>query len=119
MSRFANGFINVTNVDMPAFVKAVYDLSKPSGMGWLYAAPGDIGDDVLAEIMADYNAAMQARELTVLRLNYVQGRACMISIWRDVDGQLYIVDGWYEHTPELFAELLNRFSLAPPAFQGA
>jgi len=119
MSRFAEGFINVTNVDMRTFVTTVYDLSKPQGLGWMHAAAGAIGDDVLAEIMGDFEAAKRAETLTVLRLDHVQGRSCKMTVWRDHDGQLYIVDGWYDHTPDQFAELLNRLSLTPTAFQGA
>lgn len=115
MSMFAEGFINVTNVDMRAFVLAVYDLSKPKGTGWLHAAPGAIGDDVLEEIMKDYDAATRSRSLTVLQLNHIQGRSCQISVWRDVDGQLYITDGWYDHEPEQFIELLQRLDLPVPA----
>jgi hypothetical protein len=108
MSKFAEGYINVTGLNVRAFATAAFDLSPPPRLAHLGLAPRQISPDVLDQILADFDEGAQEGILLALRLDYVEGRGCKISIWREHDGQLYIRDTWYDHDEDDLTALLAR-----------
>ncbi len=95
--------IDVTNVDMVEFVKAVYDLSQPQGMGFLHFTPTPLTD-------AEAKGIIQ-KDGTV-NMDYIKGRSCKMSV-RLENGKKYIWDTWYDHTNEQLAQLLERVGVKP------
>lgn len=108
MSRFSEGYINVTGVSLRAFVTAAFDLSPNPRLQHLGLAPRQISEELLDRIQADFDEGAQEGRLRALHLDYVDGRGCKMSMWRDDDGQLYIRDTWYDHTEQDLAALLSR-----------
>lgn len=108
MSKFAEGYINVTGLNVRAFATAAFDLSPPPRLAHLGLAPRQISPEVLDQIVGDFDIGAQEGTLLALRLDYVEGRGCKMSMWRDADGQLYIRDMWYDHDQDDLAALLAR-----------
>lgn len=108
MSTFADGYINVTGVNVRAFVKAAFDLSPPPRLTHFGLAPRQLPEETLAQILADFDDGAQEGRSRALHLDYVDGHGCKISMWRDADGQLYIRDTWYDHDAEELSRLLAR-----------
>lgn len=96
--------IDITGVDLPEFVKAVYQLSAPQGLGFLDYTPKPLSDEEAEQILK------WGDDRIALRMDYVRGRACKITVYRR-DDRLKINDNWYDHTDEQLVELLRRFNI--------
>jgi hypothetical protein len=95
--------IDVTGVDLVKFAQKAYELSSPQGFGFFHFTP-----EPLAE---DRAAAMVEREgHCALSMDYVDGRACKITVFRKGD-KLEICDSWYDHTDEQLKKLLEAFDI--------
>lgn len=100
--------IEITGVDLVAFTRDVYDLSKPQGLGLWHARPGDLPQEdaqQCVDIWKDDTAI-------ALSLDYLVGRACKMTVFRQ-GGKLWINDCWYDHTDEQLRELLSRHGKTP------
>ena len=98
--------IDITGVDLVRFVKEVYALSVSQGMGFLHARPGNMSnEDVVALVNREKTPDV------ALDLDYVQGRACKMTVFRNGD-RLEIDDKWFDHTDAELAELLRRFGIS-------
>lgn len=97
--------LNVTNVDLKLFVKTVYSLSVPLGMGMLHYTEGDLTDKE-AEKLLEVDDSVFGRDTTRfgVSLDYVKGRACKMTVHKH-DGKLWIDNSWYDHTPKQLAQL--------------
>lgn len=95
--------VDVTGVDLVKFVKEVYKLSGPQGLGFLHHEEGELTDDEVEDILKTWEKDKQFR----LSLDYVKGRACKMTIFRKED-KLYIRVPWYDHTDQQLRELLLR-----------
>lgn len=95
--------IDILNVDLLQFVKEVYALSHPQGMGHFHFQLGPLADE-------EAKAIINSREGNgiAVSMDYVRGRACKMTVWRAADGTLSIRDEWYDHTATDLAELLRR-----------
>lgn len=89
-------------------VKKVYELSKPQGRGMFHYQPGPLTDKE-AEILI----SLPNPDHIVLSLDYVKGRSCKFTIFKEEDGN-YIDDSWYDHTDEQFKELLKTIGIDSP-----
>ncbi|MBN9356190.1 MAG: hypothetical protein J0I15_07065 [Herbaspirillum huttiense] len=95
--------IEITGADLAAIVKAAYSLSRPQGMGFLHFTPGDMSDERAAEIVN-----FQRRDPRIpLSLDYIEGRAVKLTVWRDTEDRLWIANDWYDHTDEDLQQLLK------------
>jgi len=94
--------IDITGVDLKDFVKAVYALSVPVGMGFLHATPRPLSDE---DAQAIVNSERPDGRV-VLHMDYVHGRQCKMVVFRE-DGRHYIRDDWYDHTPAQLEKLLE------------
>ena len=107
--------IEITGVDMPKFVKKVYDLSTPQGLGMLHYTPEPLSDEIAEKIAkdgdhSDMGFPSHKTEGVALRMDYVQGRACKMTVLRK-DNKLYIPNTWYDHTDAQLKELLEHCDL--------
>lgn len=101
--------IDVTGIDLKAFIRAVYRLSAPAGMGYIHYEAGELDDETVDSILG------RAIGRRIVAMEYVKGRACKIAVWRDIDtGNLHIQDTWYDHTYEQFKQLLAEFGIDLP-----
>ena len=98
--------IDITGVDLVKFVKKVYELSVPQGLGFLHATPEPLTD---AEVGYIVNMYKEDKRIA-LDMDYVKGRACKMIVWRNED-KLEIRDDWYDHTDENFKKLLDTFNI--------
>lgn len=96
------GLIDITDVDMVKFVTAVYDLSRPQGLGFLHAVPGSLPEAEAKELAAFF--------LETDRLDYVKGRSCKMTLYRE-NGRMYIHPDWYDHSYEDMNDLLKAVGL--------
>lgn len=97
--------IKITGVDLAKFIKAVYELSRPQGMGFLHARDGELSDKD-AEMILNSSGTGPC----VLSMDYVHGRACKMHVWKEGD-DLFINRSWYDHSSTQFNALLARFNI--------
>ena len=45
-----------------------------------------------------------------INMDYVKGRACKMTVWREND-KLYICNDWYDHSDDDLKELLTRLGM--------
>lgn len=125
--------INITGVDMTKLVNAVYDLSRPVGMGFLHFKEGALPADDLESIIKHANAQHTswlvavreqningkhpsfAQQRSILSLDYVNGRQCKMNVWCDYNDQLWIENPWYDHSASQLSDLLAAIGIEPPA----
>lgn len=98
--------IDVTGVDLKLFVKTVYNLSKPQGMGFMHFTPEDMTDEEADAVLA----VQRPNSRYPICLDYVKGRACKMNVARGEEGEehkLFILSTWYDHSPFALKELLK------------
>ena len=98
--------IEITGVDLKQFVKDVYDLSQPQGLGILHFTPEPLSDEDAASILSNWDKDGRF----ALCMDYVHGRACKMDVFRE-DGKLMIHDNWYDHTEDQLVTLLKRHNM--------
>jgi len=88
-------------VDLVRLVQEAYALSQPVGLGFIHFRPGGLSTE---EAKAFIDATAHAH--IAVMLDYVSGRCCKLTIFKDrSDGMYYVDDKWYDHDgwEELFA----------------
>ncbi len=98
--------IDVTNVNHVEFIKEVYNLSSPQGMGFLHYQSEALTDEEAKEILKVWEYDRQF----FLHMDYVRGRACKMTIFRG-KSKLFIQTPWYDHDDSQLKELLKRVLL--------
>jgi hypothetical protein len=93
-------FLNVTGVDPKELAKAAYRFSRLQGLGFLHAKEGELSDEE-AQTLVNHG-----RGEIVLSMDYVHGRACKFTVWQR-NGQLFIRDSWFDHSPYDLQDLLD------------
>lgn len=96
--------IDITGASLTEVAKAAYSLSVPQGMGFIHAQPGPLSDGAAQALVNEYKDDKRI----ALSMDYVQGRACKLTVFRDGD-KLYIPNSWYDHseaTHERLVEML-------------
>lgn len=106
--------IDITGIDLKEFVKEVYALSKPQGMGILHYQEGELSDTDAQEIIEKFKNS----ERIAISMDYVRGRACKMTVWKE-NGKLLIVDNWYDHSDLQFEALLKKFGKPFPNSEAA
>lgn len=95
--------IEVTGVDLVELVKAVYDNSRPQGLGLMHYQPGGLTDEQ-AKSLIGYDGKIP------VSLDYVSGRACKFVVFRDGE-QLFIRDQWFDHSQDQLRKMLTSLGL--------
>lgn len=100
------GYIEITGCDLTKFVKEVYALSRPQGMGFIHYKNEPLSDEDAGEILKrGKNIAM----------DYVNGRSCKMYVRKEENGTLWINDRWYDHSEQDLSELLDRIGIKSKA----
>jgi len=94
--------IEITGTDMVKFVKKVYDLSSPLGLGLLHFRDEPLSDEDAEEIV---------NSPCGVTMDYVHGRACKMRV-TEKDGKLYIPDTWFDHSDTDLEQLLEVCTVA-------
>lgn len=94
--------INITGINLIEFVKGVYRLSVPAGLGWLHFTKGELTDEEAKEILNIWKKDKQF----ALEMDYIKGRACKMNVFRK-GKNLYIRFPWYDHTDIQLKKLLK------------
>lgn len=97
--------VDITGVDLVKFVKAVYDLSVPQGLGFLQATNAPLTDDEAKQYILNHEGR------SAVSMDYVRGRACKMHVRRDGE-KLVLPDTWYDHTDRIYDELLAKFGFS-------
>src|SRR4030042_6084821 len=96
--------IDITGIDLIKFVKKVYDLSMPQGLGFLHFESGSLTD-------AEAKLFIHEKDpYNIVDMDYVKGRSCKMDIFKK-DNKLFINDSWYDHTDEQLQKLLLEFNI--------
>ena len=98
--------IDVTAAPLLDLVKAAYDLSKPQGLGFIHARPGDLSDKDAQDII-DYEKPGSG---IAARMDYVHGRACKLTVYKK-DGKHFIQKPWFDHSDTQLAQLLSNVGI--------
>ena len=97
--------IDITEIDLIKFIKEVYRLSVPAGLGRLHFTEGELTDEEAKEILDIWKDDKQF----ALDMDYIRGRACKMTIFRkDREGkEIFIRSPWYDHTNTQLKKLLK------------
>ena len=103
---FKAGWIEVTGVDVAAFMREAWRLSSPFGLGLMACAVE--AREVLseAEIAERTTQGFMAGMIGVLR-----GRLVKMSVFRTASGRLFIRDPWRDHEDGRLDALLSAFGI--------
>lgn len=109
--------IDITGVDLRKFVKEVYDLSKPQGLGFLHFKDEPLTDAEVDEIISGEGSFI--RSSVALGMDYINGRSCKMTVRKAEGGRLEINDRWYDHSDAALSELLKRVGVPVPAINAS
>ena len=101
MSNETQVKFDVTDVDTVELVKKVYELSLPQGMGFLHFNSQPLTDEEAQSLIAEDGE---------VHLDYVRGRACKFSTYKEKD-KFFIRYPWYDHTDQQFIDLLDHIGI--------
>jgi len=95
--------VEITDVDLVEFVKKVYELSNPQGLGALHFQMGYLSDEDAKKIV-EYGKGG-------VHMDYVHGRACKMNVFKE-DDKLFIGTPWHDHTEGQLKSLLEHFNIS-------
>jgi hypothetical protein len=107
------GEIEITGVDLIKFIQKAFELSSPQGMGHYSYKPGGLSDEQAKELIGKGNPAY------AVSMDYVQGRAVKMHVWKDDDGRLSIDNAWFDHSDRQLIKLLEHVGIAPATIDQA
>lgn len=115
ISLRTDDLIDVTEADPVALVQAAYDLSAPIGLGLAHYLPGALSAEDAQAILTPEpdEAGFRRRGDVVVSMDYVRGRCCKFTIFRDDEGRRWIAKHWRDHSRDDLQELLRRCNLDP------
>lgn len=94
--------IDITGLNLIEFVKEVYRLSVPAGLGWLHFTERDLTDKE-AKLILD---SFKDDPSIFLDMDYIRGRACKMTLFRE-GKRLYLRSPWHDHTDIQLKKLLK------------
>lgn len=101
--------IDVTDIPPIELVKAAYDYSRPQGLGFIHAQDGHLSDEDAQAILDREPAGSRI----IASMDYVHGRACKFTIFRDSDtGKSFISDYWFDHSKSTLDAMLESVGIA-------
>jgi hypothetical protein len=98
----------VTREKVVEFVKKVYELSKPLGLGFMHFTENPLSDEDAEGCFGLVDGD------TYVSMDYVHGRSCKMRMTVDKNGIARINTPWYDHTNEQTSELLAVFGVKAP-----
>jgi hypothetical protein len=100
--------ITIPQEKLRDFIRTVYDMSVPVGLGFIHAKPGSLSDDEVDSIIRPTGRIAAS-------MDYVNGRHCKMTVFRADDGTLTIRDNWFDHSDDQLAQLLESIGVAHAA----
>jgi len=94
--------IDITGMDLIKFIREVYKLSIPAGLGHLHFKEGGLTDEEVEEILNVWKSDSKF----ALDMDYIKGRACKMTVFRNRN-RICIRSPWYDHTDMRLAKLLK------------
>ncbi len=94
--------IDITGINLIEFVKEVYKLSVPVGLGWLHFTKEELTDEEAKEILDVW----KNDRMLCLDMDYIKGRACKMYVFKE-GKKLNIRVPWYDHTDIQLKKLLK------------
>lgn len=94
--------IDFKGIDPIKFIKEVYELSVPQGLGFLHFKEGELTEDEAKEIL-DFS---KDNKMHFLDMDYIKGRACKMTVFRE-GKKLFFRIPWYDHTDIQSEKLLK------------
>lgn len=91
--------IDITKIDLVKFVKKVYEMSIPVGLGMLHYKEGSLTDTEATNLI-------NLRGNIAVNMDYVSGRCCKMVVFRNDKG-LFIREDWFDHTDTQLKSLLS------------
>lgn len=98
--------IEIPESKLSQFVRKVYELSVPVGMGFMHYKDEPLSDTEVIDII-------QPGKTIIVNMDYVNGRCCKMRVIKK-DGKLYTNDTWYDHTRSELKELLAHVGVELP-----
>jgi len=98
--------IDITGIDLIKFIKGVYKLSIPAGLGYLHFREGELTNEETMQILNIW----KKDPIYILDMDYIRGRACKMTVFKDRiygKNRLYIRSPWYDHTDIQLRKLLE------------
>ena len=96
--------IEITGCDLSIFIKKVYELSAPQGLGFLHAKNGPLEDSEVESILMD------GCDRIAVEMDYVKGRSCKMVVFKK-DDRIFIRDAWYDHSDNQLSELISSIGI--------
>ena len=96
--------IEITGCDLSVFIKKVYDLSQPQGLGFIHAKAGPLEDQEVESILR------HGCDKIPVDMDYINGRACKMMVIQD-DDRIFIQDAWYDHSDDQLCELISSIGI--------
>lgn len=94
--------IDITGIDLIKFIKEVYKLSIPAGLGWLHFTEEELTDEEAEKILSIW----KNDPVFHLDMDYIKGRDCKMTVFKE-EKKLYIRAPWHDHTDMRLAKLLK------------
>lgn len=110
------GYIDVTDVDRSAMVRAAYAASRQQGLGLLdlSGAQGGLSDERVAAIIA----RSADDPMMAISMDYEQGRSVKFKV-RRFGERLGIWHKWYDHSDDQLRALLDQVGVGSAALDAA
>ena len=107
--------IDITHLDLVSFIKNVYALSEPVGLGFMHFTKEPLTDAEAQSIIdtrqfSDTGLYPPKFNEVSIHMDYVKGRACKMVVWEE-DGKLTIKGTWFDHTEGDLRRLLSMTEL--------
>ena len=109
------GMIDVSGVNLEELINATYELSSPQGMGFLHAKVGGLDQSEVDEIVE----RGKADNRIVIDMDYVNGRACKMTVFKTDEGSLFIRNKWFDHSDLSLTTLLERVGISAELIERA
>jgi len=114
--------IKINDLDISKFLRNVYEMSVPMGMGFLHYQPGNASDEMVESMKKEFDERLQKAKQehqkngktyrAFFGLDYVQGRQCKMQFFLDGDGESVVIyDRWMDHSDDQLAGLLQASKL--------
>lgn len=101
LSLAKQAMIEIPEDKLTALISAVYNISRPVGMGRLHYRPGPIPDELLKHILGNPYG---------IHMDYLYGRQCKFSV-QEIEGHYFISKSWPDHSAEDLAQVLKEIGV--------
>lgn len=101
--------IKVTGVDLVKLIQAAYNFSGAVGMGFLHYTEKPLSDEEAQQLIRPDDQVRPSLDHpdTLVHMDYIKGRCCKFSVFKDCSGDLWVRNKWYDHGDTLLQKMLE------------